>query len=344
MSNRDLMDSEQAYDAFTPKLMWQEVAPHTWPASILPVLAAVCLACSGPNYVACGVGVCYSGTVPVSLSMTLVLLAISVLMQSCVNVLNDYFDYVKGVDTVENSSDDVTDAVLVYNNLNPKSVLAFAVGLLVTAFLLGIYVIYHAGFIPLVIALIGAAIVFLYSGGKTPISYLPIGELVSGFVMGALICLASYYSLTKSFDWMVLLYALPLIIGIGLIMMTNNTCDIDKDIEAGRKTLPVLLGHDRALKMYHALIVIWIAAICLLSVLRAALYNGFEVPGDLAASLILVPFMLLTAYPQLRALWRNPMVPASRDGAMPQILSVNITLNVYYALMLALPCAVNFVL
>ena len=39
-----------------------------------------------------------------------------------------------------------------------------------------------------------------------------------------------------------LLWAVPTVLGVGLIMLTNNTCDVEKDVEAGRRTLPVLLG------------------------------------------------------------------------------------------------------
>ena len=66
---------------------------------------------------------------PISLSMALVLLVIVVLMQASVNTFNDYYDYVKGTDS-EDDNVDASDAVLVYNNVNPNSALALAVGML----------------------------------------------------------------------------------------------------------------------------------------------------------------------------------------------------------------------
>ena len=41
-----------------------------------------------------------------------------------------------------------------------------------------------------IIALIGAMFVIVYSAGKSPVSYLPLGEIISGFVMGGMIPLA----------------------------------------------------------------------------------------------------------------------------------------------------------
>ena len=217
------------FSALGPRLMVQLAAPHTWPASIFPVLIAVSLsmASGGVNGHGFPIGGNAGDASSVSGVMTCVLLAISVLMQSAVNTINDYFDYVKGTDTLENQHDP-SDAVLVYNNVNPKHALLFATSLIVLAFLLGGHVIYVAGLIPLIIALVGVLIIFLYSGGRTPISYLPIGELVSGLTMGGLITLASYQALTMRLDWLVLLLAVPIIIAIALIMATNNTCDIER--------------------------------------------------------------------------------------------------------------------
>ena len=317
------------YQPFTLNLIWQEIAPHTWPAAIIPVLTAFALA-SITGFASNWYFMPEIANTPIiTLTIVWALLLICVLMQSSVNVFNDYYDYVKGVDTIENSSDDVTDAVLVYNNINPKDVLKLAVGMLIAAFVIGVYIIIVAGWIPLAIGIVGAIIVALYSAGKTPISYYPIGEAVSGIVMGGLITLACYYVLTGSLNFMVLLYSIPCIIGIGLIMLTNNTCDIVKDAEAHRKTLPVLIGHDKARNLYHMLLLVWICAIVVMSIVALILGNQ-NVVVAIAAVVMVIPFMLLIVYPQLRALWRNPLNANMRDIAMPQILSVNITLGLFY--------------
>ena len=292
------------YERFTLKMAVELAAPHTWPAAILPVLVATsCAAVTSPA---------------ISATMACVLLVICILMQSSVNTFNDYYDYVKGTDS-EDDNVDPTDAVLVYNNVNPKSALRLAVGLLVAAFLLGAYVISSAGWIPLVLGIIGAIFVVLYSAGKTPISYLPLGEAVSGIVMGGIIPLACYQALTGTLDFIMLLWAVPTIIGVGLIMMTNNTCDIEKDIEADRHTLPTRLGRPRARTLYHALVFVWMIA---LAVIIAVFFTR---------GIIIVPFALLASYPLLKALLKNPLAPQTRIGAMAQICGVNIALGAFYA-------------
>ncbi len=252
------------------------------------------------------------------MAMTWLLLLICILMQSSVNTFNDYFDFVKGTDTADDNVE-ASDSVLVYNDVNPKSALGLAIGFLVIAFLLGIYVIMQAGFIPLIIALVGAVIVVAYSGGKTPISYLPIGEAVSGLVMGGLIPLACYHVLSGTFTFLALLWALPTIVGVGLIMMTNNTCDIEKDIEAQRRTLPCLLGRDKARKLYHGLMAAWVLAIVLIIVIW------------FPQGTIVLPFLVLASYPLIMGLRKNPLVPAARVGAMGQICALNVALGALYA-------------
>lgn len=101
-------------------------------------------------------------------------------------------------------------------------------------------------------------------------------------------------------------------------MMTNNTCDIEKDIDAKRKTLPVLLGRVRAVKLYHALVFIWIAAI--VAIIAVSFGNG----------LVLMPFMLLISYQAVNVLLKNPLVTPSRIAAMGQICNLNIILGGFY--------------
>jgi len=294
-----------SYSALTPRLMLQLTAPHTWPASVFPVLFSAALV--------------IHRTQCVDPLLLFVLLAITVLMQSAVNTLNDYFDFVKGADTCENQVDP-TDAVLVFNRIRPFSVLVFFAFLMLTAFALGCFVILHAGWIPLAIGSIGAAVIYLYSGGKLPISYLPLGELTSGFVMGGLIPLACVQVLTLQFSWEPLLLAVPLILGIGLIMFTNNTCDIEKDRDAHRHTVSALLGREAAGKVYRLTVLLWLGSILVLTLLYFS--SGW----------IILPFLFLSAWPILRSLFADPLVLESRIAAMSQILTLNILLNAFYTL------------
>ncbi len=296
---------KETYSPLTLKLMIQLAAPHTWPAAILPSLLGSILA------------IYYTSSISVTLSLDLLLIVI--LMQSGVNTINDYFDFVKGADTKENQVD-ANDAVLVFNNVNPKRVKLFAIMQVVFAFLLGIYPIYAAGVIPLILGVIGALVIYFYSGGKTPISYLPIGEFASGFTMGTLILFATYFSLTGDLNFIVLVDSIPLLIGIGLILMTNNTCDIEKDITAERKTFSAVVGREKAKRVYHGAFYTMVLSVCLIVLIQ------------FSAGFLTIPFFLLCLYPFGKALLNNPLKLETRVAAMSQILTVNVVVGAFFTL------------
>ena len=303
------------YRPLSAKLALQLAAPHTWPAAIMPCLAAVCAA-----------GVAARS---LSITMSLALLLICILFQAAANTFNDYFDFKKGTDSADDNVEE-SDNTLVFNRLNPKTVLILGIAFIVLAFALGVYIVLKSGFVPLIIAVVGAAVVVLYSAGKTPLSYLPVGEIVSGIFFGMLIPVAVYISLNRSFDWRILLWCLPFVIGVGLIMMTNNTCDIEKDTTAERKTLPVLWGRPLTVEVYHLLIAVWIVLIIVFSALF--FISGF----------IIIPFMVLACWPVVKPLVSNPLLPETRIKAMGQILSVNVILGAFYVAVIC--CSGYFVL
>lgn len=216
--------------------------PPSWVASILPVLLGGALSLS--------LGHSQLSGAPLSRSLLIffLMLVTSILAQSSVNVLNDYADFVKGTDSAENSIN-LTDVPIIHRNLNPKSARNVALVYLTCALIAGLSVVALTGWILLIIGLVGAATGVGYSFGPKPISYLPLGEFISGFVMGELITFATYYALTSNLNWNVLFWTLPVFFGIANIMQTNNTCDIDRDTEAGRKTLPILLGKKNSAHM-----------------------------------------------------------------------------------------------
>ena len=246
------MQCDGGLKPLTPLQALQLAAPHTWAASVCPSLF----------------GICYSRLMgfPLGPFRAAAVLAACVFLQSAVNTLNDYVDFVKGTDSASDNVE-VTDAVLVYGGIDPKTAQNLGFLYLFAGLLSGLAASAGAGPVPLLIGAVGGATVLLYSGGPLPVSSLPLGEVVSGFVMGGLIPLGTAACADGNLHPEILFYSLPLIIGIGLIMMSNNGCDIEKDIRAGRRTLPMFLGRERTLKLYRFLTVFWILLLLVLPVL-----------------------------------------------------------------------------
>ena len=298
------MDPEtQDFESLKLKYIIGLAAPHTWPASVIPVFLGAAL-----SYVLAGRW---------DPALFGCLLIISILMQSSVNTLNDYCDYLKKNDTLENS-DDPDDAILVYFNVDPKAARLLGFGFLGIAALIGVWVTIQAGYIPLVIGIIGGVVLILYSFGKLPISYMPLGEFVSGFVMGGLITLAVYTALSGNFDLMSLLYSVPLIIGIALLMNTNNICDIEKDIPGGKKTITVLIGRERSRKLYITLIVVWMISIACIVLLYFP-----------KGAVLLIPVIACSVFLTVKQM-RLTLARDSRPQSMMGILRIKIILQLGY--------------
>lgn len=219
-------------------------------------LPAVLLSATAPALVGILLAIERIGQIP--LLLTICLLLIPTLMNTAVNILNDYFDYISGNDTNDNIAYE-SDAPFAYHQVeNPKPALWIGTGLFLLAGLMGIYVIAAAGILPAIIGAIGGIIAITYSGTKVATSYLPIGEPLAGFTMGGLIPLGVHAALTGEIDWMVLYKTIPMMLIVTQFMLLNNTCDRERDRLAGRKTLPILIGQKKAQKLANVLSVIWL--------------------------------------------------------------------------------------
>jgi 1,4-dihydroxy-2-naphthoate octaprenyltransferase len=238
-------NSTGGYRRFSPKAALELAAPPTWAAAIMSV------AVGGAAAIALSPGV-----PPVfglrAVVVWVLMLVTAILMQSAVNTLNDYKDFLHGTDTADTILDE-HDASIVYNHINPKAALYFSIALLAAAAVTGGVVVFLSDWPLLVIGVVAALIVVIYSVGPRPISFLPLGEAVSGITMGGFITVSTYYAMTLAFTPYVVFIAIPPIITIALIMQTNNTCDIERDIESGRKTLPILLGRNTSVQLARLL-------------------------------------------------------------------------------------------
>ena len=299
----------KGYKRLTIKSIIELAAPQTWSASVMPVLLATALA------------IVWTGRLDIFLFFSL--LATSVCLQCAVNTLNDYSDFISGVDSRENCIDP-TDASIIYHDYEP--VLAFVIGIafIILGFFCGLYAIITIGPELLIFGGIGAAVVFFYSYGPLPLSYTPGGEALSGVVMGGIIPVACVYAMTGQLSWIAVLCSVPLIITIGLIMLTNNGCDIEKDLESSRLTIPARIGREKALRLHIAMFtaaMIWAGAVILL-----LFPQGIWV----------VPLLCVWLIPQEYRLIKLGLKPENRIQSMALSTGINIRLNAVYAAMILL--------
>lgn len=284
----------------------QLAAPHTWPASILPVLLGSALGCAG------------SGVLDVT--GFFFALCVAVLLQSAVNTLNDYADFVSGLDTQENCPD-AADAALVYECSSPKAALYLGILFLFGAAVFGAALVMRCSPAMLIYGAVALAAILLYTVPVFRFSKLPLGELLSGGTMGGVLTIAAFHVQAEVFRADMLYLCLPMLIMIGCIMLVNNTADIEKDSEGGRKTLPVCVGRKMAQRILKASILISAALVCV--------YVCVFYPGGMLA----LPVMLLALLidPFVCRLFTGCIDQPHRPESMKGVLDAHVRINLLYA-------------
>jgi len=224
-------DENQAIRVQEPskgRILWQLTRPHTLTASFVPVIIGTVLAMF---------------YVQVTLSIFIAMLSACLLIQIATNLFNEYYDFVRGLDTEDSVG---IGGAIVRHGMKPKTVLQLALGSYGIALLIGIYICMNTSWWLAVIGVIGMAVGYLYTGGPYPIAYTPFGELFAGVFMGSFFILISFYIQTNMVNLESVLLSIPVAILVGAINLSNNIRDLDEDRRGGRKTLAILLGTQKA--------------------------------------------------------------------------------------------------
>lgn len=182
----------------------------------------------------------------------LFLTAIAVLgVHAAGNLVNTYYDYMKGVDS--KVSDDRT---LVDHILSPEQVvrlggILYSIGAISLVFLVALS---PAKMEHLALLFFGGLSgSFLYTGG-IGLKYYALGDIVILITFGPLSVLFSYLVQCGQFQALSLLYAVPLALHTEAILHSNNTRDIHTDQRAGALTLATLLGRQSSYALYCILL------------------------------------------------------------------------------------------
>lgn len=230
------------------RIWWKLTRPHTLTASFAPVFLGTMIALRDGHF--------HTG-------LFIAMLIASLLIQSATNMFNEYYDFKLGLDNEKSIG---IGGTIVRNGIQPKTVLQLALAFYAIAFLIGIYIIVQTFWWLAVVGIVSMAIGYFYTGGPFPIAYTPFGEVVSGFVMGMLLVLISYFIQTGEVTTDAILLSVPSMFLVANIMLANNIRDIVQDTKGGRKTMAILIGRENAVRVYatlFALSYIWVIALVL---------------------------------------------------------------------------------
>jgi 1,4-dihydroxy-2-naphthoate polyprenyltransferase len=210
--------------------------PRTLPAAVAPVLVGTALAATEDTF---------------KVLTFLAALIGALFIQVGTNLSNDYSDARRGADTEDRLGPvRVTAGGLV----PPRQVLIATYVAFGVAVLAGTYLIATAGW---ELLLVGAASILagvLYTGGPRPYGYEGLGEVFVFLFFGVVAVTGSYFAQTETLQWEALVLAVPVGLLASAILVVNNVRDLETDRRAGKRTLAVRLGRERARMLFVAMI------------------------------------------------------------------------------------------
>lgn len=208
---------------------------RTLPAAIAPVVVASALAGSDFNWFRAALA-----------------LKVGVWLQIGVNFANDYSDGIKGTD-----DDRVGPIRLVASGLaSARSVKRAAYISFFFASIAGLWLSLLTSLLLIPIGVIAITAAWGYTGGKNPYGYRGLGEVSVFIFFGLVATVGSFYVQTESITLMSFIVAIPMGAISCAILTVNNIRDLDKDHVAGKRTVAVRIGDERARRIYVSLLIL----------------------------------------------------------------------------------------
>lgn len=216
---------------------WIEVTrPKTLPAAAAPVLVGSALAFHHEVFQLLPAAAAFLG---------------ALILQIGVNLANDYFDHIKGVDTEERLGPKRATASGMISLTHMRLAIATSIFL---AIMVGFYLVYVGGVPIIVIGLLSILSLLAYSGGPWPLASHGLGDLFVFVFFGLVAVCGTYYVQSGTVIWVALWASLPSAMQITAILVVNNYRDRETDEKAGKRTMAVRMG-EKGTRLEYVLMV-----------------------------------------------------------------------------------------
>jgi 1,4-dihydroxy-2-naphthoate octaprenyltransferase len=202
--------------------------PRTLPAAFAPVVVGAALAWHDAHFSAAATALC---------------LAFALLVQIGTNFANDYYDFVRGADTVARVG---PRRAVAAGLIAPATMKRAMIGVFASAFVIGLGLVAWGG--PWLIAIGVASIVcgILYTGGPWPLAYHGLGDVFVFIFFGLVAVGGTYFVQTGRLTNDAVLAGVPIGLLAANILVVNNYRDMETDAVARKHTLVVRFGRGAA--------------------------------------------------------------------------------------------------
>lgn len=210
---------------------------------------------------------------------TFVFFIAMLLFDMTTTAINNLMDYQKAKDKRYKKETNIIGQ----QNISEKTIIQVIIIMLSIASLLGLWLVTQTTILLLFMG--GACFIvgIFYTFGPVPISRMPLGEVLSGLVMGFGIFFITVYVNVESTALLnlgfrgttflltgnylaivkIAFVSLPTVFLIANIMLANNICDLEQDISNHRYTLPFYIGKRKAILLFNVLMYFSYAVIIL---------------------------------------------------------------------------------
>ncbi len=239
------------------------------------------------------------------------------LVQTGANLVNDYYDYLHGVD-ISNSFG--PSGLIQQGLVKPARILSLGLTSLLLGAIVGCVIAAAGGPLVYLFGVVGLLCAFFYSATARSLSSLALGELASFLVFGPLITCGAYLVMaqTGAIASSAFTYSIPLGLFAAAALHVNNMRDIEGDAHAKRLTLASILGMRWSRWLYGILL---LAAYLLVVVI--ALPHG--APHFTLLTLWTLPLLVVAL---------TGIIRSSASSGMHLLIRQTLRLETYFALFL----------
>jgi 1,4-dihydroxy-2-naphthoate polyprenyltransferase len=217
-------------------IWWHTLRPWSYTAAVIPVLLGAAIAA-------------YDGAIDWWL-LALALIG-SIAIQAGANLINEYYDDVKGIDKVQVYG---IGGAIQRGEIQGWHVLAAGIAAFAIGAVIGLYLVSVAGPFIFWLGVFSVACAFFYTAGPFALAYIGMGEVAVFVFMGPVIVIGSYYVQTQTAPPGVILASLPVGFLVAAILHANNLRDLDIDRQFGKRTLATIFGRRGANIEYYLLV------------------------------------------------------------------------------------------
>ena len=197
--------------------------------------------------VSLGLSLAWNSDYPLDIIHAMLTFAGVISLHASVDLLNDYWDFKRGIDTkTKRTKMSGGTGVLPEGLLKPKSVYIVGIGFLILGAIIGIYFVIIFG---ITIGLIlGFAILSVYFYSTKIVNW----GLAEVFVTikGTLIVLGTYFIQSQTIDDFAIFAGVVVGILSSMVLFVTSIPDHDADKEKGRRTLVIIFGMSNAVRTF----------------------------------------------------------------------------------------------